>query len=114
MLDELGNVTQADGETVPIPGHVPKTELDDPAVAAALYKISATPEYKAVVGAKRAADDAAQAAAVASKQRKLVESSAAIAAQPRLGATNSVPAAKQASKVAPAPRGNIASFFGRG
>ena len=86
----------------------------DPAVAAALSKISAMPEYKAAVGIKRAADDAAHAAAVASKQRKLVENSAAIAAQPRLGATNSVPAAKQASKVVPAPRGNIASFFGRG
>ena len=59
-------------------------------------------------------DPEAHAAAVASKQRKLVENSAAIAAQPRLGATNSVPAAKQASKVVPAPRGIIASFFRHG
>ena len=48
-------------------------------------------------GGKRAKHDdepEARAAAVASKHRKLAEDSAAIAAQPRRGAANQVPASK--------------------
>ena len=63
-------------------------------------------------GGKRTKDNEAEARAVAAKQQKLVENSAAIAAQPRRGATNAVPAAK-ATKATPAPRGNITTFFTR-
>ena len=57
-------------------------------------------------GGKRAKHDdetEARAAAVASKHRKLAEDSAAIAAQPRRGATNQVPASSKSAAAPAAP-----------
>ena len=65
-------------------------------------------------GGKRTKDDEteARASAVAAKQQKLAEKSAAIAAQPRRGAANQVPASK--SKATPnVSSPGIASYLTR-
>ena len=86
------------------------TTTTDPDVSAALDAIRKTNEYQSAIGAKVAAAAAARAASVETKKRKLVENSAAIAAQPRRGAVNEAPPKKTGK---PAPRqASITAFFG--
>ena len=66
-------------------------------------------------GSKRAKVDEteARASAVAAKQQKLAEKSAAIAAQPRRGATNKVPTSKSKLTESKVQSRGIASYLVR-
>ncbi len=66
-------------------------------------------------GGKRTKDDEteARASAVAAKQQKLAEKSAAIAAQPRRGAANQVPASKYKVTESKVQSRGIASYLVR-
>ena len=78
-------------KTTPAPG---------PDVCAALDVIRKTDEYQSAVRAKEAAEAKARAATIESKKRKLLDNSTAIAAQPRRGAINEVPASKKTDRSA--------------
>ena len=81
----------------------------DPEVSAALDGVRETEEYRSAVRAKESAAAAGRRADVESKKRTLAEAGAAIAAQPRLGATNSVPP-KRRAKSGAMRQPSIASF----
>ena len=78
-------------KTTPAPG---------PDFCAALDVIRKTDEYQSAVRAKEAAEAKARAATIESKKRKLLDNSTAIAAQPRRGAINEVPASKKTDRSA--------------
>ena len=67
---------------------------------AALDVIRKTDEYQSAVRAKEAAEAKARATTIESKKRKLLDNSTAIAAQPRRGAINEVPASKKTDRSA--------------